>query len=524
MASAAPTVSGKRKLCALLVEDNLLDAELVRHSLEHEGFEVDSDVVQTEAEFRARVTATPYDVVLADYNLPQWRGVEALDILRAEDLDIPVILVTGSLGDIAAVECIKRGVTDYVLKDRLTRLPASVSRALEETRYRQERARAENALKENQERLAGILASAMDAIVTVNEQGQIVLFNEAAELVFQCPASEAMGQPLHRFIPERFQAAHEEHVRKFTAGAATRRRMGKVETLVGLRANGAEFPMEASLSRVETQTGKLFTVILRDVTEQEALRRLRQRAEETLSKKAAELTRSNRDLEQFAYIASHDLQEPLRMVASYTQLLAERYRGKLDDNADKYIGYAVEGALRMQTLIQDLLAFSRVGRNGSEPKAVNANLAVHEALQNLRSTLDESRANVVCDNLPAVAVSRSQLVQLFQNLVGNAIKFHGAEPPQTRITAEKADTAWLFSVADNGIGIAPEHHDQIFMIFQRLHARAEYPGNGVGLAICKKIVEQHGGKIWVESDLGRGSTFRFTLPDCGSNQDGLEKT
>ena len=225
-----------------------------------------------------------------------------------------------------------------------------------------------------------------------------------------------------------------------------------------------------------------------------------------------ELARSNRDLEQFAYIASHDLQEPLRMVAAYTQLLADRYRGKLDDTADKYIGYAVEGAIRLQALIEDLLTFSRVGRNGKEHAGTDCNKAVNEAFRNLAAAVQESGVIVTRGSLPMLRADHSQLVQLFQNLIGNAIKFRREQAPMMNISAERNGDQWEIAVADNGIGIASEYQDQIFAIFQRLHTREEYAGNGVGLAICKKIVEQRGGHIWVDSSPGQGSTFRLTLP------------
>jgi signal transduction histidine kinase len=363
------------RFSALLVEDNLADSELVLRELRRGGFEVTCDVVQTADEFRQKLQSTTPDVVLADYNLGSWRGMEALEILRSAGLDIPLILVSGAVGDVTAVECIKQGATDYVLKDSLTRLPASVRRALEEKQVRKER----------------------------------------------------------------------------------------------------------------------------------------RQAEADLAKKAAELARSNRDLEQFAYVASHDLQEPLRMVAAYTQLLAERYSDQLDENARKYIQYTLEGALRMQTLVQDLLTFSRVGRNRTRTHLAS-DAAVREALKNLQAALQESGAVVHHGGLPAVGADRMQLVQLFQNLIGNAIKFRGEKAPVITVRAETSESEWVFSVSDNGIGIAAEHLEAVFVIFQRLHTRTEYPGNGVGLAICKKIVEQHGGRIWVESKAGEGASFKFTLP------------
>jgi signal transduction histidine kinase len=359
----------KDELRVLIVEDEPADAELVLRALQSAGFRTLGDVAQTAEEFTEQVRTNSYDVVLADYKLPGWNGMETVALLRREGLDIPVILVSGSLGESTAVECIKQGAGDYVLKDHMARLPQSIRRAMRE------------------------------------------------------------------------KALREEHRRSLE-----------------------------------------------------------------------ELARSNKDLEQFAYVASHDLQEPLRMVATYCQLLAERYEGKLDENADKYIHYAVEGALRMQALVQDLLLFSRVGRQERQATLVDCNALLDIALKNLQTAIEESGATIERRGLPEMVTAGSQLVQVFQNLVGNAIKFHADRPPRIEVSAEKTSTAWVFSVVDNGIGIAPEHAEIIFVIFKRLHTRTEYPGSGIGLSICKKIIEQQGGRIWVESKPGGGSTFRFTLP------------
>ena len=378
----APSAGPKSRLRALLVEDNQLDAELVLRALRKHNFEVSARIVQDEASFTQALHSHCPDIVLADFNLPSWTGMAALDVLRREGLDIPMILVSGAVGDMTAVDCIKRGATDYVLKDGLARLPEAVRRALEERQLRQSR----------------------------------------------------------------------------------------------------------------------------------------RQAEEDLARKVEELARSNADLEQFAYIASHDLQEPLRMVTAYTQLLAERYRGKLDAEADKFIGYASEGAMRMQVLIQDLLAFSRVGRAESSDANIDCNGVMEEVLQTLSAAVQESGAVISYSQLPQIQGDRTQLGQVFQNLIANAIKFRGKEPPKISVLAENKDDQWWFEVSDNGIGIPPENAGHVFEVFYRLHARSEYPGNGIGLAICKKIIERGGGRIWVESQSGSGSHFKFTLPVHGSGE------
>ena len=256
-------------------------------------------------------------------------------------------------------------------------------------------------------------------------------------------------------------------------------------------------------------TGFGIWVSWRLVRERNDLVKTRRELEESV----AELGRSNAELQQFAYVASHDLQEPLRMVSSYTQLLAKRYKGKLDSDADEFIAYAVDGATRMQRLIHDLLAYSRVSTKGRDFEAVSMEAVLTYALDNLKKTVEESGAVVTHTTLPTVMGDERQLVQLFQNLLSNAVKFRGEQPPRVHVSAKAVEGAWLVSVRDNGIGLEPQFAERIFVIFQRLHNREEYSGTGIGLAICKKIVERHGGRIWVESDLGKGATFCFTIPN-----------
>ena len=357
--------------------------------------------------------------------------------------------------------------------------------------------------------LAGIVQLASEGIVSIDEQQRIHLFNAGAEEIFGWTAADVLGQPLSVLIPARYHRQHdEEHLPLFARAHPTARRMGERSEVYGRRRNGEEFPAEVSISKIDVGGQRMYNAVVRDVTE-------RKRYEAALRARSEELARSNAELEQFAYVASHDLQEPLRMVASYTQLLQRRYQGKLDEQADKYIHFAVDGAQRMQALINDLLALSRVGTQGRPFVATDPGAVVARVLRWLARALAESGGEVVVVGvLPTVLADAGQLEQLFQNLIANALKFRRpGERPRVEVTAERGEGEWVFAVRDNGIGFEQQFAEQIFLVFQRLHTRAEYAGTGVGLAICKKIVERHGGRIWAEGALGAGATFRFTIPD-----------
>jgi PAS domain S-box-containing protein len=285
--------------------------------------------------------------------------------------------------------------------------------------------------------------------------------------------------------------------------------------------NGEMVYVDINAGRIELHDESYLLGIYRDVTErrrfEEELKKLNESLEQRVRERTRELERSNRELEQFAYVASHDLQEPLRMVSSYVQLLEKRYSEKLDDDAKEFIDFAVDGATRMQALIHDLLSFSRVGTRGKPFAEVDMESALSDALSNLKITLEGAGAEVTNDPLPPAYADRGQMVQLFQNLVGNAIKFKGEKPPKVHISSRKEEGSWVFSVSDNGIGIEKEYLKRIFVIFQRLHTREEYDGTGIGLAVCNKIVNRHGGHIWVESVPGKGSTFFFSIPVNAGN-------
>jgi PAS domain S-box-containing protein len=350
---------------------------------------------------------------------------------------------------------------------------------------------------------SALLDAAPDAVVIVDATGIVRRVNRQTEHLFGYSRDDLLGRPIEVLMPQRFRGRHKGHRAGYSVDPHTRP-MGIGLELFGLRKDGSEFPVEISLSPVQSHDGELVISIVRDIS-------YRKQVEEQLRATAADLARSNAELEQFAYVASHDLQEPLRMVASYTQLLARRYAGKLDSDADEFVGFAVDGAKRMQDLINDLLAYSRVETRSLELQPVDTQQLVDGVVADLAAAIAEAGATVEAEYLPIVRGDLVQLRQLFQNLITNAVKFRGERPPQVRITAEKQAQWWQFGVRDNGIGIEPQYLERIFVLFQRLHTRAEYPGTGIGLAICKKIVERRGGRIWVESEPGQGTTFWFTL-------------
>jgi len=350
-----------------------------------------------------------------------------------------------------------------------------------------------------------LLESVPDAVVIVNGSGRIERVNRLMERLFGYQRVEILGEFVEVLVPERFRERHVLQRQAFTRQPRTRP-MGVGLELFGRRRDGSEFPVEISLSPMEWTEQLLIISTIRDITE-------RKQVEQQLKAVAADLARSNAELEQFAYVASHDLQEPLRMVASYTQLLARRYRGKLDQDADEFIAFAVDGAQRMQELINDLLTYSRAGTRPLQLTAVDVGEVVDRLVVDLAVSIAESHAQVTRDHLPIVLADPTQLRQVFQNLIANGLKFRRqGVAPEVHVSAVSDGEAWSFAVRDNGIGIDPQYMERIFVLFQRLHTRADYPGTGIGLAICKKIVEHHGGKIWVESEAGRGTTFRFTLP------------
>jgi PAS domain S-box-containing protein len=365
-------------------------------------------------------------------------------------------------------------------------------------------------MKANQtfRRLASIVESSDDAIYAVGLDLTILTWNSGAERIFGYRASEVIGRNISILIPRDMPDEATGILGRISRGE----RISHYET-VRLRKDGSQVYISISISPLTDEDGNVtcFSALARDITD-------RKMAEQALQSTADELDRSNKELEQFAYIASHDLQEPLRTIAGYLQLLSERYKGQIDEKADKYITYAVDGAERMSTIIRDLLSYSRVGTRGEAFQPVSSEEALEFALRNLRSASEQSGASITHDPLPVVNADKTQLAQLFQNLIGNAIKYRSPDrPPKIHVSAHQEDGFWTFEVEDNGIGFEQQYEDKMFRIFQRLHSRGKYPGTGIGLAICKRIIDRHGGRIWATGDPGRGAKFYFTIPIRGQS-------
>jgi PAS domain S-box-containing protein len=352
-------------------------------------------------------------------------------------------------------------------------------------------------------RLRGILESAMDSIITIDEEHRVVLFNSAAITMFGWTAAEAMGAPIADFLPERFRNGHANHIQQFGEQHDGARMMSRERVVHGLRRNGEEFPLEASISMVKEGGRRLFTVILRDITERERNRE--------------ELVRSNLELQQFAFVASHDLRSPLRSINGYIRLLEKKHGAVLPPEAIELVHRTSAAVMQLDRLTDDLLSYARIESQTRPFEDVDTDAALAAAMHLLDAAIAESGAVIEADALPHLRGDRTLLIQLFQNLLANAITFCGTSSPRIRVTAAVFDDRWEFSVTDNGIGIEPQHLQKIFQIFKRLHSGREYPGNGMGLSICERIVQRHGGRIWVESEAGRGSVFLFTIQKATLN-------
>ena len=513
-------------LDVLLVEDNEGDVCLIERALRqvpvpNRVHVLDNGVralsfLRREAEYSE--SPRP-DIVILDLNLPRKGGLDVLDEVKRDPQlrRIPVIVLSSSRAerdvarayDAQAAAYFVKPSSDYrALVELIMRFVGSCERPADGiaalARFDHESAERALERKQAEERFRTAVMSSPNGMVMVNTRGEIVLVNEETERMFGYERDELLGKSIEQLVPERFRSDHAQHRGGFLM-RPQRREMGAGRALHARRKDGSEFPVEIGLNPITTDEGLFTLSSIVDITE-------RMQAQEALLQRTKELLRSNAELEQFAYVASHDLQEPLRMVASYTRLLSEEYAERLDDEGKLFVHYARDGAERMQQLIHDLLAYSRVGSRARQARIVSMQTCVSGVLADLAMSIAETKTEVRAENLPDVVGDPVQISELLQNLISNAIKFRGERPPLIEINARRIEDGYEFSLRDNGIGIEQQYFDEVFQVFKRLHTTEEYPGTGIGLAICKRIVERAGGRIWVQSKPGAGCTFYFTFP------------
>lgn len=499
-----------REMRVLVVEDNLTQSTMLRLSLQKIGYAV--ECVGTLALALNKLSAGGVDVVLLDLSLPDSSGIESFYQLHAFAEAVPIVVLSATDDEDTALQALQHGAQDYLIKGRVA--DDSIVRCL---RYAVERNQIELAFRENERRTRLIIENSLDAFVAVDEDGLITDWNLQAEKIFGWTRKEVLGHKIGEIIvPPRLRAKHQDYKDHLFA-VVKGRLINKRREMYVLNRGGEEIPVEVAAFPVEDGKRKLYCAYINNISERKAIeektRHLNEELERRVQQRTADLIKSNEELAQFAKVASHDLQEPLRAVQGFVELLAKRYKGRLDKDADDFINYIIDGTKRMQELIAAVLSHSQIKVEGDHLTTVtDCHSVIKEVMTNLKQSIDESQALFKIGDLPPVAVERVQLVQLFQNLINNALKYRSSEPPMIDIQAELSVDRWLFTVRDNGIGVDPKYTEKIFDMFARLHGKTQYTGTGIGLAICKKIVTAHGGKIWMESEPGEGSIVYFSLP------------
>jgi len=452
-----------------------------------------------------------------DVRMPDMDGFETAELIRSRprSREIPILFLTGYRNEEHLFRGYDLGAVDFLFKPivpEVLRSKVAVFVELSHTNAKlKEQARV---LQKAEQRFRSLLEAAPDAMVMCRVDGEVVMVNSRTEILFNCGRDKLMSKNFRTLVPGwgfRLPEAWDDD-----SGAAVEPVQQRVE-LHAFPEGRAPFPVEITFSPLHTEEGLVVTSAIRDISErkrtEEQIRQLNTSLEARVLERTEALMRSNEELQQFAYVASHDLQEPLRTVSVYAQLMAARYRGQLQGDADQFISFIVESAERMERLIHDLLDFSRVDARGADFfTKVDCDMVLDDAIRNLRSLIEESGAIITRARLPVVNGDAIQLTRLFQNLLANSIKYRSEQPPRIHIAADGASAEWRFSVIDNGIGIEPQYAEKVFGIFKCLQPRDKSSGSGMGLAICRKIVSRHEGRIWVESEIAKGATFYFTLP------------
>ncbi|PZM84373.1 MAG: hypothetical protein DKT66_06975 [Candidatus Melainabacteria bacterium] len=486
----------------LIVESHLEEARALCAMLQPYGLEVTT--AATVEEGLIALAKTRVDAILLNVFTENIRcGVESFYRIQSNALGIPIVVFTTDADHELALKFVRDGAQDCLLKDVAS--DDSIVRCLQ---YAVERNRNQVALRNGEERLRVILENSYDAFISMDAKRLITDWNAQAEKTFGWNKKEALGQNLSFIIPQHLRRRYLRDIEAFFANhEGNLLKIGR--ELIATHKDGKEFPIELMMFRVKEDAHFVFCTFVRDISEQ---KRSSQALEALIEERTQKLLIRNEELHQFAKIAAHDLQEPLRTIQGFAQLLGDNCSEKLDDDGREFIDYIMDGVKRMQVLIKSVLAHSQIPTDAIQDADSDCNLILDEVMQNLSASFAESCANIEVGTLPNVAVERTQVIQLFQNLLSNSIKYRGVEPLQISIRAESSANKWLFSIEDNGIGIDPKYSDEVFNMFSRLNGKVKYPGAGVGLAICKKIVTTHGGNIWVDSKLGQGAIFLFTLP------------
>ena len=524
--NSAETTQESTKI--LLVDDSAENLISLEAALEGLGQEL--VLARSGMEALRHLLEHDFAAILLDVKMPEMDGFQTAELIRARKRSrhTPILFLTGYKSDDHLFRGYDLGAVDFLFKPIVPEiLRSKVMVFVELSRNTALLERQAAALRKTGLEFRSLLDAAPDAMIISAADGRITRVNSQVETMFGYRRDELIGEDVRAVVPgwsAPFDARpeHSSATAHFHAELQARRK------------DHCEFPAEINLSPLQTEEGLLIISAVRDITRrkkaEEEVRELNTTLEHRVAERTSELRksnealrRSNEDLNQFAYAASHDLQEPLRMVSIYSQMLAKQLGSDLSPEANRSISFIVSGAERMEMLLKDLLSYSQVGSASMGPvDTVNCLAVLQEVLYNLDASIQQSAAQITWDDLPTIPMNRTRLVQMFQNLIGNAIKYRRAEPPKIHISAESQADHWRFTVSDNGIGIKPEYSQQVFGVFKRLHGR-EYPGTGIGLAICQRIVERYGGRIWVESIPGQGSSFSFTLPLISVQTEGRQE-
>jgi len=493
----------------LHVEDSVADSDQIKWLLKKSGINFQYLLATDEKSFREALNLFIPDVILCDHTFPQFNSSMAFEICQQQKLSIPFILVTGTVSEEFAVEMMKKGIADYLLKTNLQRLPLAIIQAIDKKENDAQLKKLQLELQHSESQLRTIFNNATVGLILLDTKGVIIQLNELAKHFIKISSKQSVKAADNLLdLYEKFKNIWTSHIERGLHGESfSQEFIYKKENL-----NARSFYI--SFNPIKNELSKLVgtCITIEDITQRKNTENQLNKLNEDLQQQTNLLKASNEWLEHFAYVASHDLQEPLRMVNSYLSLFKKNYDPILDEKGKIYISYATDGATRMRQIIADLLEFSRVGKTINVAENIELNKLVNEVVHLFKKEIKEKKALIKIGPLPTIHFPSSPIRQIFQNLISNALKYCAPkEIPQISIRSIELKDYWQISVIDNGIGIDPQFQGAIFQIFHRLHTRAEYPGTGMGLAITQKIIENLGGIIWIESELGKGASFHFTL-------------